>query len=186
VLLGGFGLLAILVLYLIIRKTARIQAPLCDRHRSHWLARQIVAGVATFLALAIGVFAMVAFIAMDTARPRPNYADAVMGLSCVGGIAVFIAWVIAIMISQNTAIRPDEITRTHILLNGVSEDFVNAVEEVEIERRVRLRQWEYEDEAEQSPRRPPIDQPRNRPAPSDGITEERRPLPGPPPDAFES
>ncbi len=39
-----------------------------------------------------------------------------------------------------------------MLLRGVSEAFVDAVEEAEIERRVRLRQWQEEDAAER-PRR---------------------------------
>ncbi len=75
----------------------------------------------------------------------------------------------------NTSIRPDEITRTHMLLNGVSEAFVDAVEEAEIERRVRLRQWQEADEAER-PRRvlaDDVDAVPPKRASSDGFAEDR-------------
>jgi hypothetical protein len=89
---------------------------------------------------------------------------------------------------HNTSIRPDEITYTHILLNGVSDAFVTAVEEAEIERRVRLRKWEYEDEAERAPRRRTSDVDDSlpqKPASSDAF-EEDRPRHAPPGEAFEA
>jgi hypothetical protein len=107
---------------------------------------------------------------------------------CLGALSVFIGLLIVVAILHNTSIRPDEITGTHILLNGVSEAFVTAVEEAEIERRVRLRQWEYEDEAERAPRRRASDVDVSlpqKPASSDAF-EEDRPRHVPPGEAFEA
>jgi hypothetical protein len=188
ILLGAPGLIIMLILALVMRKRARLQAPFCEQHQGHWIIRTVTLLVTTVLAIAIGVGAFVAFITL-TDRPGrpPQAAEFVAPLLCGGSIVVFIAWLVVIAVVQNTAIRPDEITRTSILLNGVSEEFVNAVEEAEIERRVRLRQWEYEDEADPTMRRSVQDQqasPPRKGQSTDAIEEPRRP-PAPPPDAFE-
>src|SRR5260370_41962387 len=98
-------------------------------------------------------------------------------------------WIIVMAVTQNTAIHPDEITRTHILLSGVSEAFVQAVEDAEIERRVRLRQMQVEDEEGQAKRRPrmlrPYEDERDEPPllrkpGSEAIQEDPPPRPAPP------
>ena len=107
-----------------------------------------------------------------SAAPR---GDDLFGLVCVGGMVVFTGWVIAAIIMQNTAIRPAEISRTHLLLAGVSDTFVQAVEEMEIERRVRLRQFEQQDRAAELPRR----------SSSAAIQDDYPPRPTAPPDAIQ-
>jgi hypothetical protein len=106
---------------------------------------------------------------------------------CFGGLGLAVCWLVLIAVLGNMAIRPDEITGTRILLNGVSEEFVQAVEDAEIERRVRLRQRQVEDEAEAAPHRhgQPAEPPRKPPL-TEAIEEARPPRPAPPPDAFEA
>jgi hypothetical protein len=188
-LLGLIGIVISGILALVLRKRARLQAPFCEHHQGHWTMRTVIAWVATILANAIAVGSIASFIALENARPRQPAADILLPWLCVGSIGIFVVWLLVIAILQNTAIRPEEITRTHILLNGVSEEFVNAVEEAEIERRVRLRQWEYEDEAEEMPHRPAVDKSgtSDRPPSSDAFEEKaRRRSAPPPPDAFEA
>jgi hypothetical protein len=141
-------LLVLVVVALILTKRARLQAPLCEQHRWHWLVRQVFVGL-SLLGLAVYVAGLVAFF-MNAAPPQ---ADQLAPFVILGGMSLFAVWLIAIIVLQSTAIRAAEITKTHILLAGVSEAFVQAVEEAEIERRVRLRQWDYEDD-EPAPRRP--------------------------------
>jgi hypothetical protein len=188
VLLCGLpGMIVALVLYLALRKTARLQAPLCEEHQGHWSTRLIINSVAGVLAAVLGSGGFIAYIVVASGnRPRFPDAELLEPLLCLGSIAIFVLWVIIAAVLYNSSIRPDEITATHILLNGVSEAFVDAVEEAEIERRVRLRQMQIEETqdrpyrvlAEDTDAGPP------RPATSDAFEEDRRRR-APPPGAFE-
>ncbi len=186
-----FALIAIpvvLILALVLRKSARVQAPFCNRHRWHWILQGAITWGGTIVLALLACSAFVALFVLDEMRPRPRFADTAEPFLCMGSMLAFVAWIIMLAILQSTTIRPDEITRTHILLNGVSEEFVDAVENAEIERRVRLRQWEYEDDADPTLRKPADDEgasaPR-RPASTDAVEEEGRRRPAPPKDAFE-
>lgn len=185
VLAGVLGIIILVVLALALRKRARLQAPLCDQHQNHWTIRLAINWAAAIAIIFLGIAGVVLLILLDDAGPGPG--DILFPLLCSGGLFLFIGVLILLAILQNTSIRPDDITATHILLNGVSDAFVTAVEEAEIERRVRLRQWEYEDEAERAPRKRARDDedftPR-RPPSSDAF-EEDRPRPTPPTDAYE-
>jgi hypothetical protein len=184
VLAGGLGVMILVPLALILRKRATLQAPLCDRHQSHWTLRTAISWAAAVTVILAGIASFVVFILVDNAGPRN--ADIFMPLLCFGGIFLFIGLLILVAVLQNTAIRPDEITRTHILLNGVSDAFVTAVEEAEIERRVRLRQWEVDDEADRTPRRHAGDEESPRPrTPASDAFEEGPPRAAPKNDAFE-
>jgi hypothetical protein len=185
--LGGLpGLLLIVVLALVLRKRARLQTPLCDRHQNHWTIRLAIGWAATVTFIVTAIAVIVAIIILENAGPR--IADMAAPFLCLGAMFVFIGLLILVAILHNTSIRPDEITGTHILINGVSDAFVTAVEEAEIERRVRLRQWEYEDEAERPPRRRTSDVDVSLPqkGASSNAFEEDRPRPAPPAEAFEA
>ena len=58
----------------------------------------------------------------------------IVALLCV---ALFIAWIVTAIVCQYTAIRPTHISDEEIWLTGVSEQFVDAVDEEEAERRRR-------------------------------------------------
>jgi hypothetical protein len=159
-----FGIVA-----LIATRRARIQAPFCEEHKRHWLFRQILLGVSLIGIVLYGVSLVVFFL-----NAPPRNADLFGPFILVGSVALVIGWLIGFTILQNTGIRAAEITKTHILLAGVSEAFVQAVEEAEIERRVRLRRWELEDTEPAPPMR---HSPEN-------IQEDFPPRPDLPPDSF--
>jgi hypothetical protein len=185
--LGGLpGLIVLAVLALALRKRARLQTPLCDQHQGHWTIRLAIGWAAAVGFVVAAIATVGAFIMLENAGPRN--ADVFAPFVCIGGMFVFLGLLILIVIVHSTSIRPDEITRTHILLNGVSDAFVTAVEEAEIERRVRLRRWEYEDEADRAPRRRASDVDESLPqkAASVDASEEDRPRPAPPAEAFEA
>jgi hypothetical protein len=186
VLMGLPGLILLVILGLVLRKRARLQTPLCDKHQGHWTIRLAMGWAAAVVVIVMAIAGVVAIIMLENAGPRN--ADVFAPFLCFTWVFAFIGLLILLVILHSTSIRPDEITRTHILLNGVSEAFVTAVEEAEIERRVRLRQWEYEDEAERAPRRRTSDVDVSlpqKPASSDAF-EEDRPRPAPPGEAFEA
>jgi hypothetical protein len=188
IVVGAPGLLLGLILALVLRKTARLHAPLCEDHQGHWTTRLVINWVIGVLAIGLSVGGFIGFIALDSARPRGPNTDGLMAMMCIGSLVAFFGWLIMAAILHNTSIRPDEITRTHILLAGVSETFVDAVEEAEIERRVRLRQMQEEDKLDR-PRRVSADEnapdlPPRRSTGSDAFAEDR-PRRAPPSDAIE-
>src|SRR6516162_11189643 len=126
VLLGAPGLVLLLILALALRKTALLQAPLCERHQGHWTIRAVISWAGTILVVLLCTAGLAFFIALIDWRQR--HAEDLGGLVCLASLGVFVVWLIVLAVLQNTAIRPDEITRTHILLNGVSDEFVQAVE----------------------------------------------------------
>jgi hypothetical protein len=187
ILLSLPGIVLMVILAMVLRRSAQLQAPLCERHRGHWTVRVIAIWATSGLLALMGFAAVAAFIAIEVSRRFDNQqADTLGMLICLGGAIGFVGWLVILVIVQNTMIRPDEITRTHILLNGVSEAFVNAVEEAEIERRVRLRQWQDADDRELTPRQRSGDLSQPSKSPSvEAIEEERRPRPAPPGNAVE-
>ena len=165
-----------LVVMLVLTKRATLQAPMCDQHKSHWFNRILLVAGSFFLFAFIGV---AGFVLVSALQPQGGDLGLVAGLGAVG---LFVAWIIVLVIAQNTAIRPKEITDSHIVLLGVSSEFVDAYEELDRERRARRRkrrqqrEEEDEDEEEEEPR------PRKKSAPSDAIQEKKR---LPKPDEFE-
>jgi hypothetical protein len=184
-LLGGPGLIIIVILALAVRKRGRVQVPFCDRHKRHWTVRSAIIWAMTIPALLIGIGTVIGAIHLEESRAQ--HAEFFVPLLFFGGLIVFVAWLCGIVIVHSTTIRPDEITRAHILLNGVSESFVDAVEEAEIERRVRLRQWADQAAVERMPHdagkdvSPPTSGARS----TDVFEEGRRPPSTPPTDAIE-
>jgi hypothetical protein len=160
-----FGIVA-----LIVSRRVRVEAPFCDRCKGHWRIRQALLWV-SFL----GVLALIAAFVVLFLNGLGQQARDLEPWLFVGAAVLFIGWLILLAIVHGTAIRPAEVTKTHFLLANVSEEFVQVVEEIEIERRVRLRQWEQADAEPAPPKRPS----------PEAIREERPPRPVPP-DAFET
>jgi hypothetical protein len=158
------------IVALIMTRRARLQAPLCDSHQGHWTIRQALQLVSLIGLVIFGICLVIFFMTV-----QPQQAGDLIAVAFIGGFVLLTAWLILVAIVQSSAIRAVEITKTHMLLAGVSDGFVLAVEEAEIERRVRLRQWDNED-TEPAPR--------IRHSPEE-IQEDFPRLPGPPPDAFQ-
>jgi hypothetical protein len=156
------GLLPYVIVASIMTQRARIQAPLCDQHQGHWFNRNALMWGSFFLLGLVGA----GLIALVSTLPRQNpNDDSLFGIACLGSVVLFVVWVIIAIVCQNTAIRPTEITPTHITLTGVSDGFVDAVEDAKAEHRSRKRsrisrrEDDEEEEEEERPRkkRPPSD-----------------------------
>ena len=171
------GVIVYIIVAIILTKRARLQAPLCDEHKGHWLYRQLIIWGTFLPLLVIGIAAVVGI---------SNAPNQVRNILCpffgIGGLVALIAGVVLLAVAQSTAIRPKEITDREILLEGVADEFVQAVEEMDRDRRARRRvrrgRWEDDWESDEEPAPP-------RSIPSDAFKEQRRPRKGPPPDAIE-
>jgi hypothetical protein len=173
------GLVPYVIVAMILTKRARVQVPLCDSHKGHWLYRLLIVLGSFFLLLFVGIVGAVLF----AVAPR-QFQDSAGPFMCLGGAFLFIIWVVVLIVAQNTAIRPREITDDEIMLTGVCNEFVAAVDEAEHARlarrreRRRLRDDEDDDEDEEpAPRR-------KRPA-TDAFEEDDRPRKRRPPDVYD-
>ena len=142
----------------IMTKKARLQAPLCDEHKGHWFKRGLLMWGTFFLFGLLGVGGFV--IAGNLPRPNDDY----MGIACAAGAVFFVIWLVIVVVAQYTAIRPSEITDEEIVLKGVSQEFVDAVEESDRHRPMRSRR-SRDDEDDDEPR------PRKKRPASDGFEE---------------
>jgi hypothetical protein len=136
------GLLPYLIVALILTKKMRMPVPLCRKHRWHWTGRHLII-LGSLLALIPLVILAVVFT-----NPAEQGAVAVIGFA--GGLLL---WIILTVILLLTIIRPTEITDESITLAGLSEKFVDAVEEEREERAERRRRRERDEEDEDRPRR---------------------------------
>jgi hypothetical protein len=108
----------------IFSKKARVRAPFCDRHQRHWLDRRLLSwGSGASLGLVgCGAFA---FLAMHESHvPGPEVA-------CFGGLCLLVVWLIVVVIVRSTEIQPVVITKSEVVLKGVAEEFVEAIQEAD-------------------------------------------------------
>jgi hypothetical protein len=117
------GLLPWLIVSLVLRKTMLVQAPMCNRHRSHWRWRTIVS---------IGGLLVVLMIGMTTAilgmvlQPNTRLQENLWFAACFGSLFLVVLWVFPAAILQATSIRPNEITDEFIVLLRLSPGFCTA------------------------------------------------------------
>jgi len=157
------GLLPYLVVTLILTKRATLQAPFCAAHQGHWFHRNLLIWATFFL---FGLLGAALFALLILLGPGGPGQDDLAPFGCLGGVVLFLVWIVIVVAAQNSAIRPKEITDYDITLQGVSDAFVDAVEEQDRKRRKGRRQrFDWEDEEEEKPRR------RKKPPPSDAIEE---------------
>jgi hypothetical protein len=116
----------------IITRRVTVQVPLCDEHKGHWFKRNLWMWGTFFLFGLAGVGALVFAGNLDR-----QLSDQVMPFACIFGVALLVGWLVIVIVCQNTAIRPKEITDTEVLLTGVAEQFVEAVTEADRERKER-------------------------------------------------
>lgn len=174
------GLLPYLIVAMILTKRTRVQAPLCDQHKGHWFNRALVVWgtFVLFGAICLGGFVLAG--AMNNGGGRRG--DDIFGFACAGSVVLGLIWLIVLIVAQNTAIRPKEITDKDITLTGLSQEFVDAVEDQDQDdrpRRGRSRDDDdYDDEPKARKKRPVYDddeddepRPRKKRPPFDGIEE---------------
>jgi hypothetical protein len=154
----------------IMSKRVPLQAPFCEDCKNHWTTRRLLLWL-SLIGLVILVPGLVVLIELVPAGVRDDFAPFVY----FGVMLAIASWLALITIIKTGAIRAADVSKNQVLLANIAEEFEQAVEELEIERRVRLRQWD--DEAAQ-PTAP-------RDFRSEGI-QAQLPPPVVPPDAIES
>jgi hypothetical protein len=120
---------------LIFTKRATMPVPLCDKHKWHWGGRTALI-LLSLLALVVLLFGAIAI-----ASAKEELAPFVY----LPLFVLFLAWLVFILVLSATTIRPTEITDKSITLRGVSDKFVEAMEEV--------RRGEDDEEEDDRPRR---------------------------------
>lgn len=141
------AVLVYIIVAAILTKRMTVQAPLCDKHRNHWLGRALIIwlSLAGLLALGFGGFMLAA--ALEDERGGQSE---LFPFVCIGSLVAGLVWLIVLAVLQTTAIRPTEITDRSITLTGVSPLFVEAVDK----ERERL-EADLEDYDRPRSRRPP-------------------------------
>jgi hypothetical protein len=130
---------------MIFMKSCTMPAPLCEKHKWHWGGRTAVI-LLSLLGLIVVVLAGVALGSALDLDP------AVVFLPI---LVLFVGWLVLAVVLSATQIRPTEITDKSITLRGVSEDFVEALEEArrgDDEDRPRRRRARDEDEDDEDDR----------------------------------
>lgn len=112
-------LVAILVVTLRDTKRMRIPVPLCQRHRWHFGGR-----VLAILGSLFAWIGCVVLVAVLGANLSSEAFTPMVALTALGG---FVAWIIYAAALSLNAIRAIEITDRHIVLAGVSKEFVAAL-----------------------------------------------------------
>jgi hypothetical protein len=157
------GWLPYIIVAAIMSKTATVHVPLCERHQSHWLNRNLIIWGSFVLFLLIGVAGFVVAASLP-GRDGEN----VFPFVCLGSVVFFVIWLVITVVCQSTAIRPKEITDEDITISGVCEEFIEAVDEARAERRARKRARRREEDEED-------DEPRSRRRRDEEDEEEERP-----------
>ncbi len=119
------GLLPYVIIALVTRKSMTVELPLIRGKHAHWLVRQLFALLGVLGTLVLFFVGVV--LSMDT---RNGGQKEQLGLILMaGGGILFLVVLFGAVIFNATAIRPVEITDSHITLTGVHEDFVRELEE---------------------------------------------------------
>jgi hypothetical protein len=128
------GLLPAAIVALVLTKRMRVEAPMCARHRWHWAGR--------ILAVLVSLLGIIFLTALLVVLAPPDEAGAFFSLGLISGTLLLLT---GGLILHFTSIRPVEITDRSITLTGVSEEFVEALEED--------RDREQDEDEEELPRR---------------------------------
>lgn len=144
------GLLPYLIVASILTKRCRVEVPLCDQHKRHWLMRQLLVLLSLLGLLALGgVFMIVAMAASD----KGSGDNPVFAFLCVGWLVLMVGWLILAVVVQSTTIRPSEITDMSIRLTSVSEVFAETCKEESPRARANL-DWAARERWNDGQRRP--------------------------------
>ncbi|MGF1578322.1 MAG: hypothetical protein ACFCD0_03045 [Gemmataceae bacterium] len=120
------GLLPYVVVAAILSKRMTVYAPVCHFHRGHWRSRSLLVWLGLLFFLVSGVSSAVLIAVLEDQGP-PGGNDALYGMVCFGNIILLLAWLIWVVIYQNSAVRPAEITDFEITLKNVSPEFSDAL-----------------------------------------------------------
>jgi hypothetical protein len=115
------GLAPWLIVALILRRTMRVMAPMCDRHRGHWRVRKLYIwlGLLFWVVLAVGLIALANRLPQDAVTP--------LLAACLFGSLL---WLVVGLVLVHGSIRATEITDKRIELSNVHKAFAAAWREV--------------------------------------------------------
>jgi magnesium-transporting ATPase (P-type) len=116
------ALLVYIILVAVLTKRMTVPVPLCDKHKGHWTKRMLIT--------LLGLLVILAFvgIAIAASTSEGDLAD-MAGLFWGLVVVALLAWLILIVVLQQTAIRPTEITDRSITLTGVGRGYIEALRE---------------------------------------------------------
>lgn len=115
-------------------KSVRLQAPLCDRHRNHWTrgTRLIWTSFAVFGGIIAAAFLLAHLLPEDLQAALSPFIG-------VAGYLLFLAWLGILCVARDSEIRLIDIDRKELLLGGVSNEFIRAIDAMDREAIARAR-----------------------------------------------
>jgi hypothetical protein len=120
-----FGHLSHIIGSMVLTKRMRVETPFCDRHRNHWLGRQM-----TIYFTFVGLIAyMILAIVFANHVPHKVSEYLTVPFFLLGALG-FLGWLVNIVILYSGTIRPTNITDDTITLTNVSPEFADAYREV--------------------------------------------------------
>jgi hypothetical protein len=126
------------IVAMIVARRAPVRAPFCGRHKSHWFHRSLLMwGVGAVTIVATSVL-FVFSATLEFQDGRRNFSPLTSALCVVGGAGLLIVWLVIIIVVHTATIRPKVITKSEMVLKGVAEAFVQAVQEADQQRLVRI------------------------------------------------
>jgi hypothetical protein len=125
------GLWPCIIVALFTTKKMTVHAPLCQAHKNHWLSRLLFILLSLAVLAILGFVSMIAMQLLDPANGPPRRGPNVGGVFCFVTTALLVVWVVAVIVSNYTAIRPVKITDKAITLAGVCQRFIDALNQDE-------------------------------------------------------
>jgi hypothetical protein len=119
------------IVALMLTKYVRVSAPLCDRHKYHWLGRLLLVVLSLLGIVGLGVVGGAVGLMLEMDAGPESGGSAVFGGVMVVCAVLLVAWVVMLIVLSLTSIRAKEITADTITLTGVHDAFVKAVYERE-------------------------------------------------------
>jgi hypothetical protein len=149
--------LIFLIVSAVVTKRMAVRIPLCEKHKGLWTKRMLI--------VLLGLLVILAFVgcAAYVSVAEGDLSDLAVPLWIVV-VALLLGWLITLVVLQQSAIRPTEITDGNITLTGVSPGYLEALREDRGDdydddrpRRSR-RDDDYDDDRPRKHRRPPEDE----------------------------
>lgn len=121
ILLGCAGVIAMVILNQILRKTMTVYVPVCEEHESHWFRRKTLPGFVVFGSIFGGLLVIIAAV--------QGAGDNLMAITAVAYFVFVLASLIAAGVLQLGCVRPTEITDRTITLTSLHKNFVDDLKE---------------------------------------------------------
>ena len=121
-----------LILASIMAKRMTVQAPFCQEHRNHWLMRTLVS-IFGFIGVVV-VSGALLFVAAVKSGARGQDEKLMLIALGFGGV-LFVVWLLAVIVLQQSCVRMKEVAENSITLIGVNKSFISALRDLRDERR---------------------------------------------------